>query len=343
MRVLVIGAGAIGGYLAARLAAGGVPVAVVARGEHLRAIQRSGLTLHGADGSTLTARVDAYAHPESAPPSDVVLITLKAHQVPAMAPAIAAASRSAELVIPVHNGVGWWYLQGHPGPHAGRAIEAVDPGGGIARALPLARIAPMYAFVSAEVTAPGCIGHLVAPTDHFPIGPLHADAAAAVQRWCEVMEGVGLRTAVRDARQLMWFKLLGNVFANPICALTGSTLGPVVAHPRTRALAIDLMRETTAVAAAHGDTVEPAYEQRLTRTAEMGAARPSMLQDRLAGRPMELGAILGAVSELGALAGVATPRIDTLLACLEVLAEMPSQDASTPTGVPSSSERSHTP
>jgi len=321
MRFLIVGAGALGGFLAARLALAGHAVDLVARGAHLDAIRRRGLTLVEAGRDSQTVAVGAHAQVTDAPPSDVVLVTLKSHQLPAMAAPLAAAAARASLLVPLQNGVGWWYFLGTPaGRWAGRTVAAVDPDGMLAATLPLDRIAPMFAFKSTEVVAPGVVSHIRSDADDFPCGRVDGRGGAALDSLVAAMTSAGLRCRAADVRTLMWTKLLGNTFANPICALTGLPLGPAVSHPDGRALALALMAECAAVAAAHGVLLPvETFDQRLARAASLHRARPSMLQDRDAGRPMELDAILGALVEMGRLADVDTPRVQALLACLRLI------------------------
>lgn len=319
MRVLVAGAGAMGGFLAARLALAGHRVDVVARGAHLRAMRAGGLTLVADGEPPRTAAVGAHERLDDAPGADVLLVAFKAHQLPALAAPLARAASRAALLVPVQNGVGWWYFQRAGGPWDGRAVESVDPGGALAASLPLGRTAPLFAFKSAEVRAPGVVSHVPTASDAFACGTLDGAPVDGLADFVAAMAGAGLRLEVSDVRALMWTKLMGNVFANPICALTGVPLGPAVAHPDVRELALGLMHECVAVARAHGVTVAADPVQRLARSAAVGAARPSMLQDRDAGRPMELDAILGALVELGRLVDVPVPRVQALLACLRLI------------------------
>lgn len=330
MRILVAGAGAMGGFLAARLALAGHRVDVVARGAHLRAMRERGLVLVADGEPARTARVGAHASLEDAPPADVLLVAFKAHQLPALAGPLARAAARAALTVPVQNGVGWWYFQRAGGPFDGRAVESVDPGGTLAASMPVARTAPMFAFKSAEVASPGVVSHVPTATDAFACGTLDGGAPDALASFVSAMSDAGLRLEVSDVRALMWTKLMGNVFANPICALTGVPLGPAVAHPEVRELALALMQECVAVARAHGVAIAVDPVQRLARSAAVGAARPSMMQDRDAGRPMELDAILGALVELAGLVAVPVPRVRTLLACLRLIESRAAAAAAAP-------------
>ena len=321
MRCLIVGAGALGGYLAARLARAGHRVSVVARGPHLEAMRTAGgLTLLEPDGSANLAPVDAYAAVDEAPAADVVMVTLKAHQVAALAGPIARAAARASLLVPVHNGVGWWYFRrGCTGRFAGRAVASVDPDGAVARTLPDDRVVPLFSFKSTEVVAPGVVRHLASASEQHLCGELDDADTPRLRAFVDALCGAGLPGRVAPVREAMWLKPLGNVFANPICALTGAALGAAVSVPAGRALALEVMRECAAVAAAHGVVIPMSGEARLEAASRVHDARPSMLQDRDAGRPMELDAILGGLVEMGGLVDVDVPAVRTLLACLRVV------------------------
>jgi 2-dehydropantoate 2-reductase len=318
VRILIVGAGAIGCLLAARLCGAGHEVAVVARGAHLEAMRARGLALEVPSGRSL-AQPAACASVDEAPPAQAVFVTLKAHQLPPMAGDIARACRGAQVFIPVQNGIPWWYFQRLEGPHRDRAVNAVDPGGVLARTLPIELTVPAYAFLSAEVVAPGVVRHAATDKDSFPLGELQGDGDGPLARIAGgLLRSAGFEAPVVDVRQWAWNKLLGNVWANPIGALTRATVGATAAHPDGRRLALALMHEVSAVAAAVGCRTTVDFEVRLARGAGLKDARASMLQDVERGRRTEHEAILGALVELGALAGAAVPHADTLLACLRL-------------------------
>lgn len=330
--VLIVGAGAIGGFLGGLLARAGHRVAVVARGEHARALDHSGLRLQGSDGSSAQYPVRVHHKIDHAEPADLLFITLKAYQVHGLVDAIAPLARSASVVVPVHNGVGWWYFQrGGPAELRGRPVRSVDPDGRIARTLPVEKVVPMFAFKSAEVASPGVVHHIVTTSDRLTLGALDASEVELAARLVEMLGQSGISCSATDVRQTMWTKLMGNIFANPLCALTGLDLSTMTAHPEGRAISLELMKECAAVAGALGVTMAESFDDRLERGRSVGRARPSMLQDRLAGRPMEIDAILGALIELGELCGIDTVRTRTLAACLRLLeSTLPSSANSRP-------------
>ncbi|MFZ4760618.1 MAG: ketopantoate reductase family protein [Burkholderiaceae bacterium] len=320
MRLLVIGAGAMGGYLAARLGSTGHEVSVVARGAHLEAMRRAGgLVLVEPDAERRFVPMTAYADTDDAPAADVVMVTLKAHQVTAMRAPIARAAARASMLVVVHNGVGWWYFRrGASGPFAGRTVASVDPDGTVAATLPDDKVVPLFCFKSAEVIEPGVVLHRPSASEQHLCGELDDAHSPRLGAFVDAMLAAGLPCRIEPVRAAMWTKWLGNIFANPLCALTGVPLGPAVMHPDGRVLALALMRECADVAAAHGVPILMSPEERLDKAARVKDVRPSMLQDRDAGRPMELDAILGGLVELGGLVGVEVPTTRTLLACLRV-------------------------
>jgi 2-dehydropantoate 2-reductase len=319
-RILIYGAGAMGGFLAACLTRAGHSVSLIARGEHAAVIGREGLRVVGSGGREERIETRVLRSPSDAGQIDWLFVTLKAHQVHPLVDQLAPVAEEAELLIPVHNGVGWWYFQrGGPAHLRGRPVAALDPDGALAERMPVERAAPMFAFKSAEVVAPGVIRHIVSATDRMVLGELGGARLPAVDELIAALAGAGIACERADPRHTMWVKLLGNIFANPICALTGHDLGTIIRHPAGHELALGLMGECAAVAAALGVEVETRFEDRLARSLAVGAARPSMLQDRDAGRPMEIDAILTALIELGQLCGIATPRTQALQCCLRLV------------------------
>lgn len=319
--VLVIGAGAIGGLLAARLSLAGHEVAVVARGAHLQAMRRDGALLLETPSGSRGAPVAAYASVQEAPDATIVIVTLKAYQLPAMANEIAPKVRRCRVFVPIQNGIPWWYFQRAAGPHAGRVVHAVDPQGDLVRLLGAAPIVPAFATVAAEVVAPGHVRHAANDTDAFPMGALAPEHAAAAALAGAVFEAMGMLAPPSDVRQWVWRKLLGNIWANPIGALTRATVAEIAGTPISRSLALALMSETRAVARALGIEPDIDFEQHLDRGIRLRqGTKSSMLQDVERGRPIEHAAITGALIELAELADVTVPQVRTLDACLQLLA-----------------------
>lgn len=327
MRLCVYGAGAIGGFLAGRLSLAGHDVTAVARGAHLEAIRRDGLTLATIGGRVEKARGVRGIGPEEAgadggPDFDLLVVTLKAHQIPPLAREIARLSARSAVTVPLQNGIPWWYFHRHGGAHEGLAVEAVDPGGVIASAIGTAGLIPAVASKAAEVEEPGVVRHKVTPGDRFPMGELDGAMSGRLADTVGLFADAGIPAeAVPDIRAEVWAKLLGNLTLNPLGALTGATVDRIVGHPRSRELCLRMMREALAVAAAFGVAPASDPEARIRRSEALGAAKPSMLQDRERGRPMEVEAIVGAVVELAGIAGIPVPSTEAVYACASLLAD----------------------
>lgn len=319
MKVAVFGAGAIGGYVAAKLAeAGRVSLSLIARGAHLEAIRANGLTL--IEGGVRSAHaVRAEADAAALGPQDFVLLTLKAHSIPSSLDQIAPLLGPDTAVVTMQNGVPWWYFYRSGGPHDGRRIEAVDPGGHIWDRIGPERAIGAVLYPAAEVEAPGVVRHL--DRSRFALGEPDGSPSERVRLIADELVAAGLQAPVRtDIRAEIWVKLWGNVAFNPISALTGSTLVDLVQDSGTRALAAAMMRETQAIAESLGIVFPITLDQRIEGAAQIGAHKTSMLQDLELGRRMEIDALVTAVQELGRLAGVPSPTIDAVHALVRRLA-----------------------
>lgn len=319
MKVTIFGAGAIGGYLAAKLAAAGrVGVSIVARGEHLKAIETAGLHLIEGRMET-TSPVRAAARAEDLGVQDYVLLTLKAHSVAGALDQIAPLLGPDTAVVTMQNGVPWWYFHRIGGPLEGTRLQAVDPGGMIWDRLGPERVIGSVVYPAVEVDAPGVIRHV--DGRRFSLGEPSGEKAERVARLAEEMIAAGLQAPVReDIRSEIWVKLWGNLCFNPISALTGSTLEAIVADDGTRALARTMMLEAQAIGESLGVNFPIGVDRRIKGAGEVGAHKTSMLQDLERGRPMEIDALVTAVQELGHLTGQPTPTIDTVLALVRRLA-----------------------
>ena len=319
MRVTVFGAGAIGGYLAAKMAATGrVDLSVVARGAHLAAIEKDGLRLVE-DGKETAVPVRAAERAADLGVQDYVILALKAHSVgPALAQ-IAPLVGPDTAVVTMQNGVPWWYFYKLGGELDGTRLEAVDPGGVIWSGFGPERVIGSVVFPAVEVDAPGLIRHVEGR--RFSLGEPSGDKSDRVTRLAEEMIAAGLQAPVRDdIRSEIWVKLWGNLCFNPISALTGSTLEAIVADDGTRALAKAMMLEAQAIGEALGVRFTIDVDRRIKGAGAVGAHKTSMLQDLERGRPMEIDALVTAVQELGRLTGRPTPTIDTVLALVRRLA-----------------------
>jgi 2-dehydropantoate 2-reductase len=318
MKICVVGAGAIGGLLAAKLARAGEEMSVVARGAQLRAIRAEGLTLIEVDAS-FTVQIAASERIADLGPQDLVVLGVKAHQLAAIVPDLKAALGEKTLVLTAQNGIPWWYFFKHGGPHEGRRLESVDPGGIIADALPIDRIIASVVYPAAEIEAPGVIRHIEG--DRFSLAEIDGTKSERVAQIAEAFSRAGFKApVVSDVRAEIWLKLWGNLSFNPISALTHATLEDICRFAPTRALAAEMMREAQAVGEALGVRFRISLDKRIAGAEAVGAHKTSMLQDVESGRAIEIEALLGSVIELGEIAGVSTPHLRAVYALTKLLA-----------------------
>lgn len=318
MKICVIGAGAIGGLLAARLARAGEHVSVVARGATLAALRDNGLTLIEENGDSFCEKVAVTSRMGDLGAQDLIILGMKAHQVAAVAGDLAMLYHSDTVVIPAQNGLPWWYFYKHGGSLEGRRLESVDPGGLIADKIPAARVVATVVYPAAEIVRPGVIRHIEGL--RFSLAELDGSKSPRVERISETMRAAGFKAPVTsDIRAEIWTKLWGNLSFNPISALTHATLEAICRDEASRALAATMMREAQTVGEALGVRFRIPLEKRIAGAEAVGAHKTSMLQDIEAGRPLEIDALLGAVLELGAMTGVSTPSCQTVYALVKLL------------------------
>ena len=312
MKVGIFGAGAIGGFLGVKLAQAGVDVTFVARGPHLAAMQADGVTLRSG-GDSVTVRPRCVASAETAGVQDYVIVTLKAHGLPAAAPSIATMMGPESALVTGVNGVPYWYFYGLDGPYRDRVVESVDPGGRLWQVLPPRQTIGCVVYPAAEVVAPGVIEHLYG--DRFTLGEPDGSRGARIEALSKAMIAAGLKAPVRPRiRDELWVKLWGNLAFNPISALTGATLDRITADDGLRTLCRGMMLEAKAAAEALGVRFAIDVDKRIAGGAEVGVHKTSMLQDLERGRPMEIDALLGAVVEIGTMVGEAMPLCRSVLA-----------------------------
>lgn len=312
MKVAIFGAGAIGGMMGVKLAQAGADVTFIARGPHLAAMQANGVVMHSG-GETITVRPRCVASAAEAGRQDFVVVTLKAHSLPAAAPDIARMMDDDSALITAVNGVPYWYFHGLDGPWKDRRVESVDPGGVLWDTLPPSRAIGCVVYPAAEVVAPGVIEHTYG--DRFTLGEPDGSRSARIEAFSGMLIAAGLKAPIRPKiRDEIWVKLWGNLCFNPVSALTGATLDVITAQPDLRALCRAMMLEAKAVAEALGVKFSLSVDKRIDGAAEVGAHKTSMLQDLERGRPMEIDALLGAVVELGGVVGLAMPTCETVLA-----------------------------
>ena len=319
MKIVIAGAGAIGGYIGAKLARAGAEVVLFARGAHLRAMQERGLRVISAEGD-FEVRPEVTGDLAPVGQADVVFLGVKAHGLTALAPSLGPLFGPDTVAVSTQNGIPWWYFQGHGGELEGLRLEHVDPGGVIAAAIEPRRVVGSLAYFSTDLAAPGVIHHTEGNRISFgePDGT-RSDRTRAI---AEALIAAGFRCPVTTRfRHEIWVKLLGNVAFNPISALTRGTLEELVRHPDTSRLVREIMTETEAVAARLGIELPISIDQRMAGAEKVGAHKTSMLQDYEAGRPMEIEAVVGAVVELGDRLGVPMLATRAMYACVKMLDE----------------------
>jgi 2-dehydropantoate 2-reductase len=322
MKICVVGGGgAIGGFVAVRLANAGHDVTVVARGATLEAIRKNGLKLISEEHPEgETANVKIVERVIDAGIQDVIILAMKAHQVTPIAQFIPNIMGPETVVIPMQNGIPFWYFQRHGGEYADRAVETVDPSGTIMKTLDPNRIIGCVVYPAAVTVAPGVIKHVEGI--RFPIGELDGTTTERAQRISEAFIGAGFKSPIlENIRSEIWLKLWGNMTFNPISALTHGTLLEICQHPLTRQLAYDMMVEAQDVAHKLGITFRLGIEKRIEGAEKVGRHKTSMLQDVEAGRGLEVDALLGAVIELGEIVGVPTPRLKAVYALTALLGQ----------------------
>ncbi|PTE21135.1 oxidoreductase [Cereibacter changlensis JA139] len=320
MRICIFGAGAIGGYMGAKLAQAGAEVSLVARGPHLAAMQTRGLTLIE-EGRTTTVPVRASGDPAELGPQDYVILTLKAHSVPPVVPQILPLLGPGSTLVSGVNGLPWWYFHKAGGQLEGARLASVDPGGVQWDGFGPDRVLGCVVYPAAEVSEPGTIRHIEG--NRFSLGEPSGEKSARAVALSEALAAAGLKAPVRPRlRDEIWVKLWGNLSFNPISALTHATLDLLCTDPGTRGVARAMMLEAQAIAETLGVKFPIDVERRIDGGAAVGAHRTSMLQDLEAGRPMEIEALVGSVAELGRLVGLPTPTIDTVLALVRLRAKV---------------------
>ncbi|WP_298405090.1 2-dehydropantoate 2-reductase [uncultured Chloroflexus sp.] len=319
MRICIVGAGAIGGWLGAKLIQAGAEVTLIARGAHLAAIAANGLTILYRDGRQEVVRPAlATADMTAAGPHDMVIVAVKAQSLPALAAPMRALYGPDTAVVYAQNGIPWWYFLRHGGPYEGRRIEAVDPGGVIAANTEIERVIGCVVYPAAAIEQPGVIRHIEG--NRLTLGEPDGSRSERALGLSKLLESVGLRAPVKtDIRNEIWLKLWGNLSFNPISALTRATLDRIIADKGTYALVVTMMAEAQQVAEALGVRFPVSIERRIRMAEEIGAHKTSMLQDIEAKRPTEIDALLGAVVELADLTGVPTPTMRAIYAVTSLL------------------------
>lgn len=321
MKIAVVGAGAIGGYLGARLARAGEDVTFIARNRNLEAIRANGFKLILEDGSEEHApTAKAVQRMAEAGPQDAVLITLKAHQLKDVLPELRELFGPQTMVVTMINGLPWWYFHKLAGPYEGRRLESVDPGGVIAAHIEPERIIGSVVYPASELVAPGVVRLIEG--NRFTLGEPDGTRSERVDALSQAMIRAGFKSPVsKDIRGEIWVKLWGNLCFNPISALTHATLEDICRFPPTRELAATMMAEAQAIAEKLGVEFKISIDKRIAGAEAIGAHKTSMLQDVEAGRALELEALVGSVVELGRITETPTPAISAIYAATRLLGQ----------------------
>jgi 2-dehydropantoate 2-reductase len=319
VKFAIVGAGAIGGLLGTRLALSGEEVVFIARNQNLAAIRQRGFRLLLEDGSEQhAAEVSAVQNMAEAGPQDVVLLTVKAHQVAALLPELRALFGPHTLLVSMINGLPWWYFQKSGGAFEGRSLDSVDPGGLIAGQIEAERIIASVVYPAAELVEPGVVRLIEG--NRFSLGELDGSRTPRIEALSQALMRAGFKAPIsKDIRSELWVKLWGNLCFNPISALTQATLADICRFAPTRELAAAMMAEAQTLAQKLGVSFKVTIAQRIAGAEAVGAHKTSMLQDLERGRALELEALVGAVLELGRITATPTPHIAAVYAVTALL------------------------
>ncbi|MFK7755117.1 MAG: 2-dehydropantoate 2-reductase [Sedimentitalea sp.] len=311
MKICIFGAGAIGGYMGAKLAQAGADVSLVARGPHLKAMRENGLRLIEESGET-TVNVTASDNAADLGPQDYVIVTLKAHSVPAVVPHMQPLISDTTTIVSGVNGVPWWYFHKIGGPLEGTRLATIDPGDAQWDGFGPDRVLGCVVYPAAEVIEPGVVKHIEG--NRFSLGEPDGSKSDRALALSKALSAAGLKAPVRPKiRDEIWVKLWGNLSFNPISVLTHATLDTLCTDAGTREVARNMMLEAQTIAEKLGVKFPIDVDRRIQGGADVGAHRTSMLQDLDQGRPMEIDALVGSVKELGRVTQTPTPTIDTVL------------------------------
>ncbi|MGB6356861.1 MAG: 2-dehydropantoate 2-reductase [Steroidobacteraceae bacterium] len=321
MRIAIVGVGAIGGYVGHCLARAGEDVTLIARGKNLQALQSRGTRLLRADGTEeAVPRVKATADYAATGPQDMVILAMKAHQLESVAEDVPKLFGPDTVVVPMQNGIPYWYFHAYPGALAGTRVQSVDPTGLIGSNIPARRVIGCVVYPATELLEPGVIKHVEG--NRFPVGEPDGTASARVAGVADCLVRAGLQAPVlSDIRSEIWLKLWGNMTFNPISALSRATLAGICQYPPSRALAAAMMTEAQSIAGKLGVTFRVPLEKRIAGAERVGHHKTSMLQDVEAARTLEIDALLGSVLELARLTDTPAPHLDAVYALTKLLAK----------------------
>ena len=319
MKIAIIGAGAIGGYVGVKLALAGEDVTFMVRGANLTAIQNNGMKLIMHDGTEQIAASGKASNDYAATgPQDMVILAMKSHQVEAVVNDVSKLFGPETVVVTMQNGIPYWYFHKHGGALQGSQVHSVDPSGAILKGIAPERVIGCVVYPASELIAPGVVRHIEG--DRFPVGELDGSSSERVARVAQAFVNAGFKSPVLDnIRSEIWLKLWGNLTFNPISSLAHSTLVDICQYPLTRELATQMMTEAQTIANKLGIEFRVPLEKRIAGAEKVGKHKTSMLQDVEAGRAPEIDALVGSVVELGRLTQTPTPHIDTVNALVKLL------------------------
>ncbi len=333
MKICVVGAGSIGGYLAVRLARAGQDVSVIARGPHLAAIKAHGLQLVEGEDEMVAEGLTATDRISDLGPQDIVLLALKAHQIEAVVDDVPSLLGPDTVIVTLQNGIPWWYFQKLDGPYADRVVKTVDPTGVLFERIDPERVIGCIAYPAAMIAEPGVIKHIEG--NRFPVGELDGSVSERVRGVAAAFEDAGFKSRVLDdIRSEIWLKLWGNLTFNPISALTHATLVDICQFPLTRGLAATMMTEAQEIGERLGAGFRVPLERRIAGAESVGKHKTSMLQDVEVGKPLEIDGMLGVVVELAEMTGVDVPTLRALYACVSLLNKTIQDEGIRISGVP---------
>ena len=320
MKFAIVGAGAIGAYVGAKLHGSGQEVHLIARGPHLAAMRANGVRVIGAE-EDFTAHPNATGDPQEIGPVNYVILTVKAHGLKEVAPILGPLLDDETAIVSTQNGIPWWYFYGLGLEWERTRLESVDPGGVVSDAIDPRRVIGCIVYPATVVSEPGVVRHVEG--DRLTLGEPDGSETARTQDLASAFSEAGFKCRVRkDIRSELWVKLLGNLVFNPVSALTGATLEEMATHPEAAHLARCVMQEADAVAEALGIKMPVSIDRRMAGAEKVGPHKTSMLQDLEAGRPMEIDALVGAVVELGEMLNVPMPYTKSVYACAKLLSQV---------------------
>lgn len=323
MKFVIVGAGATGAYLGARMWRAGQDVTLFARGLHLRAIRERGVRVLSPEGN-FEVRPPVADDLAEVGPCDVVILGVKAHSLPELAPRLGPLLGPETAVVTTQNGIPWWYFQGFDGGLNGFRLERVDPGGVISASIEVRRVVGAIVYFSTQVAEPGVVRHVEG--NRISLGEPDGTRSDRARKIAEAFIAAGLRCPLTTRlRQEIWVKILGNVAFNPISALTGATLVQMARDTQVRELVRGIMAETDAIARKLGMELPVSIEQRIAGAEKVGEHKTSMLQDLEAGRPLELEAVVGTVLEVGERLEIPMTHTRAIYACAKLRAQLASE------------------